>query len=202
MQAIESLMSARIKILYPSIKGFIFLEQPKTFMKHLLKHFIFPVTSLLVWLLPSSRISFFLKETLLRWSGMRIGRNVQIWQGVRILPLRNISFGNDVAIGFDVLLRPEGGLSIGNRVLIGHGSKIITANHVIPDGKKSIYGAGHIQERVIIADDVWVAANTVILPGVTLGEGCVVAAGAVVTHDVPPYAIVGGVPAQLIRMRE
>ncbi|GIK74011.1 MAG: hypothetical protein BroJett021_29990 [Chloroflexota bacterium] len=135
-------------------------------------------------------------------SGIAAGRNIQIWQGVRISPLRNISFGSNVAVGYDVLLRPEGGLNIGNRVLIGHGSKIITANHVIPNDRRSVFGAGHIREQVTIKDDVWIAANTVILPGVTLGEGCVVAAGAVVTDDVPPYAIVGGVPARLIRIRD
>ena len=91
---------------------------------------------------------------------------------------------------------------MGNRVLIGHGSKVITTNHVIPLGRKSIYGSGHIKEKIVICDDVWIAANVVVLPGVTLGEGCVVAAGAVVTHDVPPYVIVGGVPAKLIRVRE
>ncbi|MCL4829767.1 MAG: acyltransferase [Caldilinea sp.] len=171
-------------------------------MKRLFQKLVSPITSILLWLLPSTRISFIIKENFLRLSGIAAGRNIQIWQGVRISPLRNISFGSNVAVGYDVLLRPEGGLNIGNRVLIGHGSKIITANHVIPNDRRSVFGAGHIREQVTIKDDVWIAANTVILPGVTLGEGCVVAAGAVVTDDVPPYAIVGGVPARLIRIRD
>jgi acetyltransferase-like isoleucine patch superfamily enzyme len=139
-------------------------------MKRLFQNLISPIASVLLWLLPSTRISFIVKEVFLHWSGIAAGHNIQIWQGVRISPMRNISFGNDVAVGYDVLLRPEGGLDIGNRVLIGHGSKIITANHFVPNDRKSVYGAGHIRERVRINDDVWIAANTVILPGVTLGR--------------------------------
>ena len=54
---------------------------------------------------------------------------------------------------------------------------------------------------IIVKDDVWIGENALIMSGVTLGQGCIVAAGAVVTKDVPPYAIVGGVPAKVIRYR-
>ncbi|MNI40841.1 Chloramphenicol acetyltransferase [compost metagenome] len=56
-------------------------------------------------------------------------------------------------------------------------------------------------QKIVIGNDVWIGANAVILPGVTLGDGAVIGAGAVVTKDVPPYAIVGGVPAKVIRYR-
>lgn len=66
----------------------------------------------------------------------------------------------------------------------------------------AIFGSGHDCEPVVIEDEGWVGANAVVLPGVRIGRGAVVAAGAVVTKDVAPYTIVGGVPARMIRERD
>ena len=65
-----------------------------------------------------------------------------------------------------------------------------------------IFTSGHQHKKVTIENDVWIGANCLILPGVTIGEGAVVAGGSVVTKDVPAYAIVGGTPAKIIRMRD
>ena len=72
---------------------------------------------------------------------------------------------------------------------------------MIPENKGRIFGSGHEKKKVVIGDDVWIGANAVILPGVTIGEGSVIAAGSIVNKDVEPFSIVGGVPAKVIKMR-
>jgi acetyltransferase-like isoleucine patch superfamily enzyme len=79
--------------------------------------------------------------------------------------------------------------------------QILSQNHVIPEFNGRIFGSGHVKSKVRIEDDVWIGANSIILPGVTIGEGAVIAAGSIVTKDVLPFSIVGGVPAKLIKMR-
>ena len=98
-------------------------------------------------------------------------------------------------------------LSIGKKVLFGPHPTIITGNHRIdligkhiidiPDSEKD----SSLDSPVIIEDGVWCGANVTILKGVTIGRGSVVAAGSVVTKSCPPYSIIGGVPAKLIKMR-
>lgn len=85
---------------------------------------------------------------------------------------------------------------IGNRVSVSYGAVILTASLIIGSDPSQ---RGHKQKDVVIEDDAWIAARAVILPGVKIGEGAIVAAGAVVTKDVESYTIVGGVPAKEIR---
>lgn len=156
----------------------------------------------LIRLLPNFSIFFRIKRSLLQWGGVQVGEGTQIYQGVRISPLRGIIIGKRVAIGFDVLLRPEGGITIEDQVLVGHGTKILSANHLIPLDREPILGAGHKLEPVLIQKNAWIATNVIILPGVTVGEGGVVAAGSVVTKDVDDFTVVGGIPAKIIRIRD
>jgi acetyltransferase-like isoleucine patch superfamily enzyme len=79
---------------------------------------------------------------------------------------------------------------------------IYAENHLFDDPELNIKEQGVKREFVKIEDDCWIAANTVILAGVTIGRGSVIAAGSVVTKDVPPYSIVGGVPAKVIKSRK
>lgn len=73
---------------------------------------------------------------------------------------------------------------------------ILYPSQIMNEDEKELY-----RRTIIIGNDVWVASNTIILPGVTIGNGAIIAAGAVVTKDVPAYAIVGGVPAKVIKYR-
>lgn len=92
-----------------------------------------------------------------------------------------------------------GPVEIGNNVNLAQGITVTALNHNFSDTNKRIDEQGVSTNPVTIEDDVWVGANAVILPGVTIGEHCVVAAGAVVTKDVPPHSLVAGVPAKVIK---
>lgn len=92
-----------------------------------------------------------------------------------------------------------GPVDIGNHVNLAQGITVTALNHNFSDTNKRIDEQGVSTNPVTIEDDVWVGANVVILPGVTIGEHCVVAAGAVVTKDVPPHSLVAGVPAKVIK---
>lgn len=92
-----------------------------------------------------------------------------------------------------------GPVDIGNHVNLAQGITVTALNHNFSDTNKRIDKQGVSTNPVTIEDDVWIGANAVILPGVTIGEHCVVAAGAVVTKDVPPHSLVAGVPAKVIK---
>ena len=110
----------------------------------------------------------------------------------------NIQIGNNSFINPDCLLDGRcGRIIIKNNGDIARGSWIFTQEHD-PNDDYHCVRAGD----VIIEDYVWIASRVTILPGVTLGRGCVVASGAVVTKDVPPMSIVGGIPAKIIGRRE
>lgn len=92
-----------------------------------------------------------------------------------------------------------GPVDIGSHVNLAQGITVTALNHNFSDANKQIDEQGVSTSPVTIEDDVWIGANAVILPGVTIGEHCVVAAGAVVTKDVPPHSLVAGVPAKVIK---
>ncbi len=92
-----------------------------------------------------------------------------------------------------------GPVKIGSHVNLAQGITVTALNHNFDDTNKRIDEQGISTNAVTIEDDVWIGANAVILPGVTIGSHCVVAAGAVVTKDVPPHSLVAGVPAKIIR---
>lgn len=118
----------------------------------------------------------------------------------------NIEVGDDVSIGWGaVLLASESKIRIGKKVLLGPNVTIIGGNHRTTVPGKFMYDVTEKQpeddQDVIIEDDVWIGSGATILKGVRVGRGSIVAAGAVVNQNVPPYAIVGGVPARVISMR-
>ena len=92
-----------------------------------------------------------------------------------------------------------GPVTIGSHVNLAQGITITALNHNFDDSEKRIDQQGISTKEVVLEDDIWVGANAVILPGVTIGTHAVVAAGAIVTKDVPPHSLVAGVPAKVIR---
>ena len=111
---------------------------------------------------------------------------------------KNISFGKNVFINSGCRFQDQGGITIGDGVLIGHNVVLATANHELAPSKSRKLTYAPIK----ICDNAWIGSNSVILQGVTVGEWSVVAAGAVVTKDVEPFTVVGGIPAKFIRKIE
>ncbi len=108
---------------------------------------------------------------------------------------KNLVFGKRVFVNAGCKFQDQGGITIGDDVLIGQNVVIATLNHAMdPDSR-----ADMTPKPVHIGNKVWVGANATILPGVNIGEGAIVAAGAVVTKDVPARTVVGGVPARIIK---
>lgn len=155
-----------------------------------------------VFSLPRYRFCTFIKIGFLKLMGAKFGDHVEIYPGVWISPGRNLIVGNGVDLAKDVLITTTGGVSIGDRALIGYRTQILSANHSIPPIGEPFPVSGDEYKKVTIGSDTWIGANCIITPGITIGEGAVVAAGSVVTKDVVPNSIVGGVPAKLIKMRE
>lgn len=150
--------------------------------------------------LPRYRALNRLKSAVLRGLGAKVGRRVVFYPGVWIMPATNVELGDDVDLAYGVSLTGRAPIRIGDRTLVGYGSRLISSNHVIPE-HGDIFSAGHEHAPVVVGRDVWIGANAVVLPGVTIGDDSVVAAGAVVTKDVPAGVIVGGVPARRIAAR-
>ena len=117
----------------------------------------------------------------------------------RDMPQSGIKIGSDSLIGEYSVIRGQGGVQIGDRVYTSPFTQIIAVNHVFDDPNRPFVDQGITAEGIVIEDDVWLGAGAVITDGVRVGKGAVVAAGAVVTKDVLPHTLVGGVPAKLIK---
>lgn len=108
---------------------------------------------------------------------------------------QNIKIGKNVFINSCCNFQDQGGITIGDGSLIGHKAVLATLNHgFVPEDRGSLYPA-----PIVIGENVWVGASATILPGVTIGDNAIIAAGAVVTKDVSANTIVGGVPAKFIK---
>lgn len=128
----------------------------------------------------------------------------QIDPSFRLFPPFYTDFGKNTHIGKDVFInsgchfQDQGGIEIGDGTMIGHNVVLATINHDLDpaQNRKNHYAP------ITIGDHVWIGSNATVLPGVRIGEWSVVAAGAVVTKDIPPYTVAGGVPAKRIRTVE
>lgn len=110
---------------------------------------------------------------------------------------KNVFIGDNFYANFNLTLVDDGKITIGNNVLIGPNVSILTPLHPLDDREDR--GSKQRNLPVIIEDDVWIATNVIIMPGVTIHKGAVVGAGSIVTKDVPPYTLVIGSPAKVVR---
>ena len=154
--------------------------------------------------LPPSYSSLKLGQTALRrfcgrWMLADCGKRVNIEKNATFSA--KVTLGDDSGIGINAKI--YGTCHIGRCVMMGTDVTIITRNHCFERTDVPMMEQGFEAELpVCIGDDVWIGDRVLILPGVHIGNGCIIAAGAVVTKDVPDYAIAAGVPAQVIRMRK
>lgn len=130
----------------------------------------------------------------------RAGQDINVESGAYFGSGKGLVIGDRSGIGIDADI--HGPVTIGNDVMMGPRCTILTRNHRIDDVTVPMNTQAFAEyQPVTIEDDVWIGANVTIMPGVRVGTGSVIAAGAVVVRDVEPFAIVGGVPARLIRSR-
>lgn len=148
-----------------------------------------------------------LREGLLRHLFLSHGKRFR-FDPDGVYSFRTITVGEDVNLGLrPILSATSSHIKIGNHVFFGPEVSVHGGNHRFDVIGRFMSTITEVEKRpdddkdVIIEDDVWIGTRAIILQGVTIGRGAIVAAGAVVTRNVPPYAIVGGVPAQLIRFR-
>lgn len=137
-----------------------------------------------------------LRILLMRCLGAKIGKKVGLYRGFEIRSPWKLEIGNSTLIGHNALLDARKGLIIGSNVNLSNDVMIWTLHH---DYNSEFFDT--IGDRVVIEDYCWICSRAVILPGVKIGYGAVVAAGSVVTKDVQPYTVVGGIPAKVISVR-
>lgn len=150
--------------------------------------------------LPNLKIFNKLRGLLLKKFFKKCGRNFQIAKNCIINMPRNMEIGDNVYIAHNVWINATGGLYIGDDVIISPKVVIATTKHSYENGKSSLTKSEN--KPIYIKDGVWIASNSVITLGVTLGRGSIVGACSSVTKNVDPYTFVGGVPAKKIKVLE
>jgi maltose O-acetyltransferase len=127
----------------------------------------------------------------------KCGKNLYINRSVHVSP--NIIIGDNCTINENCKIRAN--TTIGNYVIIAPGVNILTATHNFHDLTIPISLQGDKQMSINIGNDIWIGTNAILLPGITVNDHSIIAAGAIVTKDVPAYSIVGGNPAKIIKYR-
>jgi acetyltransferase-like isoleucine patch superfamily enzyme len=152
------------------------------------------------WLLPEFTCSG-VRAALLRSLGYDIRRGVAVLGNVHIVGSHHaperLRIGPGSIVGPDVTFCLDAAITVGSAVSIGPRVLLYTATHSLGPGSRRMH-LGVAAQPIVIEDGVWVSLAAVILPGVRLGKGCVVAAGAVVTQDVPANVLVAGNPARIV----
>jgi len=141
-------------------------------------------------------------------NGICFGTNVTVGKGAIIVctgVIANKGVGLEIgdysAIGAQSFIGAQGGIRIGSDVIMGPGVKIFSENHNYDRREVPMRIQGEFRKKVVIEDDCWIGSGVTILGGVIVGTGTVIAAGAVVTKSIPPFSIVAGVPAKVLKNR-
>lgn len=165
--------------------------------------------SLLIYYLIANRLpaSFFPLGSLFNNVRINLAKHfLTIGTNCKIYPRVNLGDGNEISIGNNTIINENvyiEGVTIGNYVMIAPGVSIYASSHIFDSTDIPMIKQGQTSKNPsIIGDDVWIGRNAVIMPGLTIGDGTIIAAGAIVTKSIEPYCIVGGVPAKLIRKRK
>lgn len=139
-----------------------------------------------------------IRDLLSQITGSEIDENVAVFTPLYINYGKNTKIGKNVFINFDCVFLDLGGIIIEDNVLIGPKVCLLSEGHPLSPNERQSLVPGHIHIR----KNAWIGAGATILPGVTIGENAVIAAGAVVSKDVPANTVVGGVPAKEIKTIE
>lgn len=134
---------------------------------------------------------------MLRLFGAKVGKGVRIQGGVKIWQPWKLIIGENSWIDGDVSLYSVDAITIGDNAVISNGAFICTASHDISSKTFEL-----ITKPIIIENSVWICSAAMLMPGVKISEGAIIAAGAVVVKDVAPWTVVGGNPAKVVKKRE
>lgn len=142
-----------------------------------------------------------LKMSLYRWAGVKVGKNVEFFQGIKVQGIGELEFGDRCFIGHEVLFMLNEGskIVVEREAIVGSRSVVVTGFHPITPDDERILSREGTHSIIIIGRGCSVSTNCTVLPGVTIGEMALVAAGATVAKDVEPYTMVGGCPAKFIK---
>lgn len=136
-----------------------------------------------------------LRALMSRLVGYRVDDDFRLFPPVYTDFGKNIKIGKDVFVNSGCCFQDQGGVTLGDGCLVGHNVVFATLDHDKRPGRRGDMTAAPI----VVGKDVWIGAHATILKGVTIGDGAIVAAGAVVTRDVPPNTIAAGVPARVVK---
>lgn len=136
-----------------------------------------------------------LRSLMSRLVGYRVDDGFRLFPPVYTDFGKNIKIGKDVFVNSGCCFQDQGGVTLGDGCLVGHNVVFATLDHDKRPGRRGDMTAAPI----VVGKDVWIGAHATILKGVTIGDGAIVAAGAVVTRDVPPNTIAAGVPARVVK---
>ncbi len=152
----------------------------------------------------SSSLAYYIHEHVLWRRQLKKGKACRIHSRASLRNVNNIYLGDNVRITMDCCIwaGQTSKIEIGNNVIIGPGVKVIASNHGTSKVDVPMVFQERVENDIIIGNDVWIGANAIILNGISVGDGAIVAAGSVVTKNVLPYTLVGGCPAKLIRNRK
>lgn len=157
--------------------------------------------NLICGLLPATRC-YPLKNSIWRMAGVHVGQGVRLVSSVKIHTSGPVHIGDHAFIGHEgLLVGGDAPIEIGPHVGIAPRVCIVTGTHKIDLDTPSIAGEGY-SAPITIGEGCWIGASVTILGGAEIGEKCVLAAGAVVTENIPEYSVVGGVPAKIIKSLE
>lgn len=141
------------------------------------------------------------RYAILKTLAYQCGQNVAIHEGVYLFNIENLSIGNNVSIHPMSYIEAKGGIKIGNDVSIAHGATILSTTHVFDDINVPIADQPITILPTNIGNNVWIGAKATIIAGVNIGDGTVIGATSVVTHDTENNSVVVGVPGRKIKER-
>jgi acetyltransferase-like isoleucine patch superfamily enzyme len=129
--------------------------------------------------------------------GFKIGKRSSIFMGCKFDCAKGFILAENAVINGNCRIDPRGGVEIGSNVIISSDVQLITMDH-----DTDIMGKEKLLKKILVEDYAWISTRALILPGITIGKGAVVAAGAVVTRNVDPFTVVAGIPAKFLREKE